>query len=98
MNWALVQQDGHQGLSKSLRQGTESGTYGSYIEIVLEKAAEERAEEGQILLKQDENGDDIFIRTDFAGQPDDNVIIEGIASQPTDLDGLDLPSLQRQET
>ena len=44
------------------------------------KAAEERAEEGQILLKQDENGDDIFIRTDFAGQPDDNVIIEGIAS------------------
>ena len=68
------------GTIEIIAPGTESGTYGSYIEIVLEKAAEERAEEGQILLKQDENGDDIFIRTDFAGQPDDNVIIEGIAS------------------
>ena len=68
------------GTIEIIAPGTESGTYGSYIEIVLEKAAEERAEEGQIQLKQDENGDDIFIRTDFAGQPDDNVIIEGIAS------------------
>tara|TARA_B100001175_G_C19483142_1_gene628246 strand:- start:738 stop:1874 length:1137 start_codon:yes stop_codon:yes gene_type:complete len=60
--------------------GTESGTYGSFIEIVLEKKAEARAEEGAVSLLVDENGDDVFIRTDYAGQPDDNVIIEGIAS------------------
>ena len=60
--------------------GTESGTYGSYIEIVLEHASEERAEAGAYTPQQDENGDDILIRTDYAGQPDDNVIIEGIAN------------------
>ena len=60
--------------------GTESGTYGSFIEIVLEKKAEARGEEGAFTLVQDENGDDILIRTDYAGQPDDNVIIEGINS------------------
>ena len=57
-----------------------NGTYGSFIEIVLEKKAEARAVEGLVSLLVDENGDDVFIRTDYAGQPDDNVIIEGIAS------------------
>ena len=59
--------------------GTESGTYGSYVEIVLEKRGEVRAEVGDFEPETDENGDPVFIRTDFAGQPDDNVIIEGIA-------------------
>lgn len=60
--------------------GTESGTYGSFIEIVLEHTAEERAEAGAYTPKLDENGDDALIRTDFAGQPDDNVILDGIAN------------------
>lgn len=54
--------------------GTESGTYDSFIEIVLEKTAEARqGEEAQ------------FIRTDFAGNADDNVIIEGIAGNDTSI-------------
>lgn len=55
--------------------GTESGTYDSFIEIVLEKTAEARqGEEGAQL-----------IRTDFAGNADDNVIIDGIAGNDTSL-------------
>jgi phosphate transport system substrate-binding protein len=54
--------------------GTESGTYDSFIEIVLEGiGAEQEGEDGQ------------FIRQDFAGQADDNVIIEGIAGSDTSL-------------
>ncbi len=45
--------------------GTESGTYDSFIEIVLEDVADERGQED-------------FIRTDFAGQAEDNVIVTGI--------------------
>ncbi len=52
--------------------GTESGTYDSFIEIVLEGIAEEQ-------------GDTQLIRQDFAGNADDNVIIEGIASNDTSL-------------
>ena len=59
--------------------GTESGTYGSYIEIVLEDNAEGRAENGDYTPQKDENDDDILIRTDYSGQPDDNVIIDGIS-------------------
>ena len=47
--------------------GTESGTYDSFVEIVLEEAAEQVGYEG-----------DELIRTDFAGQSEDNVIIQGI--------------------
>ncbi|MEM9651382.1 MAG: substrate-binding domain-containing protein [Actinomycetota bacterium] len=54
--------------------GTESGTYDSFIEIVLEGIGEE--EEGE---------DGQFIRQDFAGNADDNVIIEGIAGSDTSL-------------
>ncbi|MEM7274520.1 MAG: substrate-binding domain-containing protein [Actinomycetota bacterium] len=54
--------------------GTESGTYDSFIEIVLEGLGEENeGEDGQ------------FIRQDFAGNADDNVIIEGIAGSDTSL-------------
>ena len=52
--------------------GTESGTYDSFIEIVLEDIAEEQ-------------GDEQIIRQDFAGNADDNVIIEGIAGNETSL-------------
>ena len=54
--------------------GTESGTYDSFVEIVLEGIGEEQeGEDGQ------------FIRQDFAGNADDNVIIEGIAGSDTSL-------------
>jgi phosphate transport system substrate-binding protein len=46
--------------------GTESGTYDSFIEIVLEDVADERSQED-------------LIRTDFAGQAEDNIIVQGIA-------------------
>ncbi len=52
--------------------GTESGTYDSFIEIVLEGIAEEQ-------------GDEQLIRQDFAGNAQDNVIIEGIAGSDTSL-------------
>lgn len=55
--------------------GTESGTYDSFIEIVLEKTAE---------AQQGEEGAQ-FIRTDFSGNADDNVIIDGIAGSSTSL-------------
>ncbi len=54
--------------------GTESGTYDSFIEIVLEGIGEEVEGEGGT-----------FIRTDFSGNADDNVIIEGIAGSDTSL-------------
>ncbi|MDH3301467.1 MAG: substrate-binding domain-containing protein [Acidimicrobiia bacterium] len=54
--------------------GTESGTYDSFIEIVLEGVAEEsQGEEHQA------------IRQDFAGNANDNIIIEGIAGADTSL-------------
>ncbi len=54
--------------------GTESGTYDSFIEIVLEGLGEENeGEDGQ------------FIRQDFAGNSDDNVIIEGITGSDSSL-------------
>ncbi len=52
--------------------GTESGTYDSFIEIVLEDIADER-------------GSEQFIRQDFSGNSDDNVIIEGIAGSESSL-------------
>lgn len=52
--------------------GTESGTYDSFIEIVLEGIAEEA-------------GDEQLIRQDFAGNAQDNVIIEGIAGSDTSI-------------
>ena len=56
--------------------GTESGTYDSFIEIVLEDAAE--ASQGEEVAAG-------FIRTDFSGNADDNVIIEGISGNDTSL-------------
>jgi phosphate transport system substrate-binding protein len=49
--------------------GTESGTYDSFIEIVLEDIAEERGQEATT-------------RPDYSSAADDNVIIETISSNP----------------
>jgi phosphate transport system substrate-binding protein len=55
--------------------GTESGTYGSFIEVVLQDNAEARAESGAFTPDQEDD----FIRTDYPGQAVDEVIVEGIA-------------------
>ncbi|MGI9613250.1 MAG: PstS family phosphate ABC transporter substrate-binding protein [Acidimicrobiales bacterium] len=50
--------------------GTESGTYDSFVEIVLEDLADERGQEATT-------------RPDYSSAADDNVIIETISSNPT---------------
>jgi phosphate transport system substrate-binding protein len=50
--------------------GTESGTYDSFVELVLEGIADER-------------GEDATTRPDYSSAADDNVIIETIGSNPT---------------
>lgn len=56
--------------------GEESGTFDSFVEIVLEDIAVE-------VMKQPEDGP--FVRPDYQASGDDNVIIEGIAGTPTSL-------------
>jgi phosphate transport system substrate-binding protein len=58
--------------------GTESGTFGSYIEIGLEDIVEERVESGALPEEPDP-----AIRTDYQSSGDDNIIIDGIAGDPT---------------
>jgi phosphate transport system substrate-binding protein len=56
--------------------GEESGTYDSFVELVLEEiAVDERG--------QPEDGP--FVRPDYQASPNDNVIIEGITGNPTSL-------------
>jgi phosphate transport system substrate-binding protein len=55
--------------------GTESGTYGSFIEVVLQDTAEARIDDGAF----EPEGEDDFIRTDYPGQAVDEVIVEGIS-------------------
>jgi phosphate transport system substrate-binding protein len=50
--------------------GEESGTYDSFVELVIAKIAESRGQEA-------------FTRPDYTSTRDDNVIIEGISSNPT---------------
>jgi phosphate transport system substrate-binding protein len=52
--------------------GEESGTFDSFVEIVLEDIAEER-------------GQDPNPRPDYVASPNDNVIIEGISGNDTSL-------------
>ena len=52
--------------------GEESGTFDSFVEIVLETIAEER-------------GQDATTRPDYQASPNDNVIVEGIAGSPSSL-------------
>lgn len=57
--------------------GTESGTFDSFVEIVIEAAGEARVEAGAI------SEDDVAAaRADYAASPDDNAIIEGVSSDP----------------
>lgn len=57
--------------------GTESGTYDSFVELVIEPVGEARVEAGKI------SEDDITAtRADYSSSPDDNSIIEGVASDP----------------
>jgi phosphate transport system substrate-binding protein len=53
--------------------GEESGTFDSFVEIVI-------AEVGDALGVEDAN-----VRVDYTASPNDNVIIEGIAANPTSL-------------
>jgi phosphate transport system substrate-binding protein len=53
--------------------GEESGTFDSFVEIVLESVGEELGVE------------DFAPRPDYTASPNDNVIIEGIAANPTSL-------------
>jgi phosphate transport system substrate-binding protein len=53
--------------------GEESGTFDSFVEIVLESVAEELEAE------------DFLPRIDYQSSPNDNVIIEGIGGNPTSL-------------
>jgi phosphate transport system substrate-binding protein len=53
--------------------GEESGTFDSFVEIVIEEV-------GDALGAEDPN-----VRPDYTASPNDNVIIEGISSNPTSL-------------
>ena len=53
--------------------GEESGTFDSFVEIVIESVGEELGVE------------DANVRPDYTASPNDNVIIEGIAANPTSL-------------
>jgi phosphate transport system substrate-binding protein len=52
--------------------GEESGTYDSFVELVLAKTAESRGQEAQT-------------RPDYTSSANDNVIVEGISGNPTSL-------------
>jgi phosphate transport system substrate-binding protein len=60
--------------------GEESGTYDSFIEIVLGDIAEARFEAGAITEEQVET-----TRPDYSSQANDNAIIEGISGSDTSL-------------
>ena len=53
--------------------GEESGTFDSFVEIVI-------AEVGEALGVEDAN-----VRPDYTASPNDNVIIEGVSANPTSL-------------
>lgn len=57
--------------------GAESGTFDSFIELVIEPVAEERVASGD--LPEEEVSS---VRDDYAAQPNDNAIIEAVGSDP----------------
>ena len=59
--------------------GTESGTFDSFVELVLESAGEARVDSGAI------TEDDLTARADYSASPDDNAIIEGVTADPGGL-------------
>jgi phosphate transport system substrate-binding protein len=60
--------------------GEESGTYDSFVELALAKEAEQRVEAKKITEEQAG-----ATRKDYQASPNDNVIIEGIAGNPSSL-------------
>lgn len=68
--------------------GEESGTFDSFVEIVLEGIAVD-------VRKQDEEG--AFVRPDYQASGDDNVIIEGISGTPTSLGWVGFAFFQNNE-
>lgn len=60
--------------------GTESGTYDSFVELVIEPTADARVESGH--LAEDRVG---TARADYSASPDDNAIIEGVTADPGGL-------------
>jgi phosphate transport system substrate-binding protein len=60
--------------------GEESGTYDSFVELVIEKAGEARVEDGSI--SEDELAQ---TRPDYQSSGDDNIIVQGVAGSPTSL-------------
>ncbi len=60
--------------------GEESGTFDSFIEIVIETAAEPRVESGAITEDQAAT-----VRSDYSSSANDNTIIEGVAAEPGGL-------------
>jgi len=73
-NWADANDIAGEGMPSAPLEifgpGAESGTYDSFIEIVLEDLAEER-------------GQDAITRTDYNAAADDNLTLQGIQSSPT---------------
>ena len=59
--------------------GEESGTFDSFVEIVLEDIYDERVEAGDI------SEDEFVVRPDYTASPNDNVIIDGVANNDTSL-------------
>ncbi|MCB1030249.1 MAG: phosphate ABC transporter substrate-binding protein PstS family protein [Acidimicrobiales bacterium] len=60
--------------------GAESGTFDSFVELVIEAAGEARVEAGKIT--EDEVAS---ARDDYSASPDDNAIIEGVTFDPGGL-------------
>lgn len=60
--------------------GAESGTYDSFVEIVIEGAGEARVEDGSISEDAVASA-----RADYSAQADDNIIIEGATNDPGGL-------------
>lgn len=60
--------------------GAESGTFDSFVELVIESAGEARVESGDI------SEDDVAAaRDDYSAQANDNAIIDGVSSDPGGL-------------
>jgi phosphate transport system substrate-binding protein len=60
--------------------GEESGTYDSFVELVVESIGKKRLEAGKI-----KKGDEKTTRPDYSSSGDDNIIIQGIEGSKTSL-------------
>lgn len=60
--------------------GTESGTFDSFVEIVIERIGKDRIATGAVTKEQLKG-----TRADYAASPDDNAIIEAVSGDPGGL-------------